>query len=1224
MNGFDEFTGLFPVNKTIRWELRPVGQTAKIMEQEGFLERDRSRKDSYKVVKGLADECYRRFIDENLETLELDWDKLAGAMGAFQRTKEQKERKELNKMKDEMRNAISSHFCKDVRSKSLFEADILTRYIPEMDLSEGEKDSLKEFDRFAGYFQDFFKNRENIIKTARGSCAYRIVDDNFPRHFENCRKYESIRRDYPEIIKELRESMKGFTDPDILFSINNYNRLVRQKDIDEYNTVLGSVFLSEKDVHKGLNPILNEFHQKNPDTRRVIMQKLQKQILSVSESGSFKIPQFENADQMMAAIHTFWTDMDTKGVFREPYEVLRNGGYDKENVYIKDIGVRTLSQMMFSDWEHIGGLLQLYKISNLGASASKSRTKIEKWLSSKEFSLAVLDASISDETEYDVASFIADRMEHAAKDAAQTFDDIKRGESSEREEMNRRVKAFVDSIIKYRDLVNLLSYDSDLPLDCNLYDTMRFASDELVSAVRLYNMCRNFITKKDYSTEKFRMNFDCGHLADGWDISKESDYNSFIFRRGGKYYVGIRNPKWKFKDHFLFIDSPECSDFYEKMVYKQLQDPMKMLPKVMFSKKGINKYNPPQNILDKYRSGMHRQGESFDLGFCHELIDFYKEAISKNPDWNIFGFKFRNTEDYRSIAEFYQDVQFQGYTIKFVKVPKETIDSMVNEGKLFLFQMYNKDYSDNKKSGGMPNLHTMYWEAAMSDDNISDVCIKLSGFAELFWRDKSVEVPVVHHKGSVLVNRTGFDGKSIPDDVYYELCRYRNGIIKELSPRAKAYEQCVVTKTAQYDIEKNRRYCYDRMFIHVPLMFNFKTDGKADVNRKVIDLLRSDENIKFLGIDRGERNLLYLSLIDSNGRIIWQRSLNTIVQKVGNGSERLVDYYGKLRQREIERRESRLNWKPINNIKSLKEGYIAAAVHEICRIAVEENAIIVMEDLNYGFKNSRKKVERQTYQTFERMLIEKLQLLAFKDREFRVPGGVLNPYQLCCQVSSLEDIPRHCGIIFHVLASYTSRIDPTTGFINAFNLSAITNNRLRSDFLGKMKSIRYNAAEDVFEFEFDYKDFPTRVSMQRTRWTVCTFGVRYSYSKKDRTRYAVSPTGMIKSVLDRSGVEYTNGLDIREAVISSDAVADVFHALELTLDMRVTDGDTDIIESPVRGSDGTHFITGGRPDMPVDADANGAYCIAMKGLLLARTLRESDEDKLPLLNNASWLKFMEK
>lgn len=56
-------------------------------------------------------------------------------------------------------------------------------------------------------------------------------------------------------------------------------------------------------------------------------------------------------------------------------------------------------------------------------------------------------------------------------------------------------------------------------------------------------------------------------------------------------------------------------------------------------------------------------------------------------------------------------------------------------------------------------------------------------------------------------------------------------------------------------------------------------------------------------------------------------------------------------------------------------------------MVVKYNAIIAMEDLNYGFKRGRFKVERQVYQKFETMLISKLNYLADKSQAVDEPGA---------------------------------------------------------------------------------------------------------------------------------------------------------------------------------------------------------------------------------------------
>ena len=58
-------------------------------------------------------------------------------------------------------------------------------------------------------------------------------------------------------------------------------------------------------------------------------------------------------------------------------------------------------------------------------------------------------------------------------------------------------------------------------------------------------------------------------------------------------------------------------------------------------------------------------------------------------------------------------------------------------------------------------------------------------------------------------------------------------------------------------------------------------------------------------------------------------------------------------EREKERDKARKSWKEVGKITDLKEGYLSLVVHEIADMVVKYNAIIAMEDLNYGFKRGR-------------------------------------------------------------------------------------------------------------------------------------------------------------------------------------------------------------------------------------------------------------------------------
>ena len=85
--------------------------------------------------------------------------------------------------------------------------------------------------------------------------------------------------------------------------------------------------------------------------------------------------------------------------------------------------------------------------------------------------------------------------------------------------------------------------------------------------------------------------------------------------------------------------------------------------------------------------------------------------------------------------------------------------------------------------------------------------------------------------------------------------------------------------------------------------------------------------------------------------------------------------------------------------------------------------------------------------------------------------------------------------------------------------------------------------------------------------------------------------------------------------------------IKLTLQLRntkINDPSTDYILSPVADDNGEFFDSrNGNPLLPKDADANGAYNVARKGLWLINQIRqELDDSKLKLMmSNRDWLNF---
>ena len=64
-----------------------------------------------------------------------------------------------------------------------------------------------------------------------------------------------------------------------------------------------------------------------------------------------------------------------------------------------------------------------------------------------------------------------------------------------------------------------------------------------ITLLNFYNKARNFLTKKEFSQDKFKLNFENPTLADGWDRNKEVENTCVLLMKDDKYFLGIMNKK---------------------------------------------------------------------------------------------------------------------------------------------------------------------------------------------------------------------------------------------------------------------------------------------------------------------------------------------------------------------------------------------------------------------------------------------------------------------------------------------------------------------------------------------------------------------------------------------------------------------------------------------------------------------------------------------------------
>ncbi len=1244
MNQITDFTNLYSLSKTLRFELVPQGKTLEHIEKNGLLEKDNQRAGSYKLVKKIIDEYHKFFIENSLTGLELSFLEDYNTCYQIQK-RDEVQKKTFEEIQSKLRKQIADRFAKNEKYKNLFGKELIKEDLKNFVTKEEDKELVAEFDNFTTYFTGFHENRKNMYSNEDKSTAiaYRLIHQNLPKFIDNMRIFvdkvleTNLKEKFSEI---LSDSQLGpiiqVVNVEDVFKLEYFNDTLTQTGIDKYNHLIGG-YTSEdgKTKIQGLNEYINLYNQNVKDKKLRIpkLKPLFKQILSDRSTASFIPEIFESDNEVLESLEKLYQELNEQVFCKDISgehslkELLQNlAEYDLSKIYLrKDTSITDVSQKLYGDWGMIQKAMNLYFDKNYKGKAKPDTEKYEeekkKYFNQYEsFSIAFLNECVSllpsdtenakieqyfsslgkTETETDLFETIVKKYE-MIQDLLNTPYSSDKDLAQQQEDVDK-IKVFLDSIKNLQWFVKpLIGKGNEAEKDERFYGEFTMLWESLDQITLVYNKVRNYMTRKPYSTEKIKLNFENSTLLDGWDVNKESDNTSIIFRKNGMFYLGVMNKKHNkiFKSNFEVKDEA----FFEKMEYKLLPGANKMLPKVFFSNSRIDEFAPSNQLRTNYKDDTHKKGEKFNINHCHELIDFFKASINKHEDWKNFNFQFSKTSNYEDLSGFYREVEQQGYKITWRNVPENYIHQMVDEGKLYLFQIYNKDFSPYSK--GTPNMHTLYWKMLFDENNLKNVVYKLNGQAEVFYRKASIKKEnIIIHKAHEKINNKN-DNNDKKQSVF------------------------------EYDLIKDKRYTVDKFQFHVPITMNFKGRGLNNINTLVNEFIQKNNNIHIIGIDRGERHLLYLTLINGMGRIVEQYSLNKIINEY-NGNTYETNYHDLLDKREGNRDEERRNWKTIENIKELKQGYLSQVIHKITELMVKYNAIVVLEDLNMGFMRGRQKVEKSVYQQFEKMLIDKLNYLVDKKKSPLDIGGTLKAYQLTNKFESFQKMGKQSGFLFYVPAWNTSKMDPVTGFVNLFQLK-YENIEKSKLFFEKFDSIVYNSKKNWFEFSFDYMKFTNKAEGTKSNWTVCTNKERIESFRNQAknsewdNREIILTDEFIK-LFESYGIDYKTEKDLVKSIVSQTDKAfyeKLFYLLRLTLQMRnsKTGTDIDYLISPVANSKG-EFYDSRKADktLPENADANGAYNIARKGQWAIEQIKQADDLKKVKLaiSNKEWLAFVQK
>ena len=400
-NIFEDFTNLYSLSKTLRFELIPQGKTLEHIERNGLLFQDEERAKEYQNAKKIIDKYHQHFIEEVLKSVEIEKSLLEEYETLYflmKKGEEEKILKELENIKSKIQKNISKQIEKHPRKKNLFskelidggkkeEADIIEWLFSckennltlfedtEIGNVENAIEIIKQFKGWTTYFGGFHTNRENVYsdKDIPTSIIFRIVHDNLPKFLEDRDKFKQIQMNYPNLLqqKEIEENFMAeliFENKDCstklfsiveVFQLENFNLFLNQSGIDKYNTLIGGKFIEgEVQKRKGINEYINLYSQQQNEKqviksiKKLKMVPLFKQILSDRSSNSFVLDKFSNDGQVVSAIDYYFQTLEEeleKHSFSEIIELLFSSDhfmdYDFSKLYIKNgQGLSALSE----------------------------------------------------------------------------------------------------------------------------------------------------------------------------------------------------------------------------------------------------------------------------------------------------------------------------------------------------------------------------------------------------------------------------------------------------------------------------------------------------------------------------------------------------------------------------------------------------------------------------------------------------------------------------------------------------------------------------------------------------------------------------------------------------------------------------------------------------------------------------------------------------------------
>lgn len=1257
-NIFTGFTNQFKLCKSISFELIPQGNTLKNMQAKGIIDDDKLRADNYQTLKKGIDEYHKHFINRTLSTLNVleGLEEYAELYKIPYMEKTEPQIKRFIELENNLRKQIANHMKSDDVYFMLFSKELCSNLLPEFFVQNEEMlEIIRSFNGFTTYLTNFNALRESLYSADRkkSSIAYRIINENLPRFLTNIENLKVIKETpIAHSFSDIENQLKSAAGSNcVAGTINKMSDLdyfittVTQSGIEYYNLFINGYADEDGKLHKGLNSVINEYNQSHSTNKVPLLLPLYKQLLSDENTASFVLDKFVSDQEVLNCIKNYYNEK--KDVIKNLESLVTSlDSYDLSRIYIRNDGaVNKISNALFGDYEYIQHELDLaYDNEHRGKVVKNEEKYIEKrrrhFARIPSYSIAELNDVLENSEAKHVVQDVFKAKGHNDGFTFETIDNKynNMGElvSEEfpasrtlRNEKNsiRLIKQFLDAVKDWeRTLKPLCGDGTEIDKDSLFYSQFDPLWNELNEFDALYNKVRNYLTKKISVTDKIKLSFSNPALGSGWSTTIERERGCLLFKKVNPdgldyYYLGIidKDSRSQFKE---YPEPKSPQDAIQKMFYYQSADPSKITlnlmvidgetkkvngkkekygphaGKNMLLEEAKNKYLPKEINRIRRNKGYLKRSEHFNLHDLHTFIAYYKERLVEYLPEIDFGADFKDIlfDDWNDFTAY---IKRKAYQVSLREISLSWLNKRVENGDIYLFQLYNKDFSSGKK--GKLTINTRYLNMLFAPENFQNGTVyKLNSGAQIYYRPAALRLKdtSIHVKNEPIPNKNPLNAKK--ESVF------------------------------NYNIIKNRKATKDVFIFTCSIDCNFSAEKNEPLNLKAQKAIRTTTSpVRMIGLSRGENHLLYYSVVEQDGTILEQKSLNIIETIAPSGEVFKTDYHRLLDAKEKSRTSAKQEWQTIEDIKNLKEGYISQVVSVLTKLMLKYNACLCLENLSTDFVSSRQKIEKNVYLKLDASLANKLSFLIDKDiADNAIESSLLRPLQLAVP----DGKGNQNGFLFYVNPAYTTTLDPATGFINMFgNRLKYTNANNAALFVRKLQDIKYNKNCDYFEINFDYTNFGIKKA-GRTQWTVCTNGSRTNGSRNKKTgRWkfdSVDLTDEFKKFFNENNIDIM--ANIQEQLLmnaSAQLLRRFMELLSLTMQMRNKIAGEDHIISPVKAADGTFYNTSeNNENIPDCAAANCAYNIARKGLMYINKINGMDSRgpaKL-YIENSEWLDVAQK